>query len=77
MPAAGEKTKINLTNLPIYERIISVYEGNDLKVKGSDIYINGSSLDILSSLNNKELNSEKANLKLVAVVVWQVAKQRH
>jgi len=41
IPAAGENTELNMTNLPIYERIISVYEGNDLQVKDSVIYING------------------------------------
>ncbi|MDZ7345822.1 MAG: signal peptidase I, partial [candidate division KSB1 bacterium] len=30
-----------LENLPIYERIIDVYGGNDLKVEGENIYING------------------------------------
>ncbi len=42
IPAAGETVKLNLTNLPIYERIITVYDGsNNLEVKDSAIYING------------------------------------
>ena len=41
IPAAGEKTALNMVNLPIYNRIISVYEGNKLEVKDSAIYING------------------------------------
>lgn len=41
IPAAGEIVALNSTNLPIYERIISVYEGNELQVKGSEIFING------------------------------------
>ncbi len=41
IPEAGETAEINMTNLPIYDRIISVYEGNDLQVKDSVIYING------------------------------------
>jgi signal peptidase I len=32
-----------LENLPIYERIIDLYEDNDLKVQDSTIYINGES----------------------------------
>ena len=32
---------LNLQNLPIYERPIRVYEGNDLQVRGGKIYING------------------------------------
>jgi signal peptidase I len=41
IPAAGETTELNMTNLPIYDRIISVYEGNDIEVNDSVIYING------------------------------------
>ena len=41
IPAAGEIVALNLDNLPIYERIIDVYEDNDLMVKDSVIYING------------------------------------
>ena len=33
--------ELNIGNLPLYERIIDVYEENDLEVKGGDIYING------------------------------------
>ena len=32
---------LTLENLPIYDRIIRVYEGNTLEVKGNEIYING------------------------------------
>jgi signal peptidase I len=31
-----------MENLPLYRRIIDVYEGNDLLVKDGQIYINGS-----------------------------------
>lgn len=41
IPAAGETVKLTTTNLPIYKRLISVYEGNDLKVEGNTITING------------------------------------
>ncbi len=40
MPEAGTTIELNIKNLPIYERIITAYEGNKLKVKGSQIYIN-------------------------------------
>lgn len=33
--------KLTLDSLPLYERIIDVYEHNDLAVRGKDIFING------------------------------------
>ena len=36
---------INLDVLPIYERLITVYEGNKLEVKGEKIFINGLETD--------------------------------
>ena len=42
IPAKGETVEISIENLPIYERIIKVYEGNDLKVeRDGTILING------------------------------------
>ncbi|MBU2949397.1 signal peptidase I [Tamlana agarivorans] len=41
IPEAGKTIAINLENLPIYKRVISEYEGNDLKVQGNQILING------------------------------------
>ena len=42
IPKKGESLKLTLENLPIYERPIRVYEGNDLKVTPEgDILING------------------------------------
>ena len=41
IPKKGESIELNLDNLPIYERCIHAYEGNDLQVKNSKIYING------------------------------------
>lgn len=41
IPQRGSTLHLTLNNLPIYERAISVYEGNDLKVKDGKIYING------------------------------------
>lgn len=42
IPKKGETVKLTTVNLPIYSRIISAYEQNQLEVKGTDIYINGS-----------------------------------
>lgn len=41
VPAKGKTLELNLKNLPIYQRIIDLYEDNDLSVKDSVIYING------------------------------------
>ena len=41
VPAKGSSVTLNTTNLPIYERIIEVYEQNSLEVKNDEIYING------------------------------------
>lgn len=41
IPRKGAVLKLNEWNLPIYERIISSYEHNDLQVKEDGIYING------------------------------------
>jgi len=40
IPKRGETVTINLNNLPLYERLIDVYEENDLSVKDGAIYIN-------------------------------------
>lgn len=41
IPKRGTTLHLTLDNLPVYERIIRVYEGNDLQVKEGKIYING------------------------------------
>ncbi len=41
VPKAGETVALDLTTLPLYERIIKNYEGNSLEVVGEDIIING------------------------------------
>jgi signal peptidase I len=41
IPAKDATVEINLTNLPLYRRIISVYEKNTLEVKDGKIFING------------------------------------
>ncbi|MBQ9821105.1 MAG: S26 family signal peptidase [Muribaculaceae bacterium] len=41
IPKKGAKVDLTLQNLPLYERCIKNYEGNDLEVKGGQIFING------------------------------------
>lgn len=41
IPKKGVKIKLDTLNLPLYRRVIDVYEDNDLKVKGNKIFING------------------------------------
>lgn len=45
IPKKGETVTLTLENLPIYERPIKNYEGNDLQVKDGKIYINGQETD--------------------------------
>jgi len=45
IPKKGMTVKIDTSNLCLYERIIDVYEGNDLRVDGSTIYINNVATD--------------------------------
>jgi len=40
MPVKGSTVKLDTSNLCLYERIIDVYENNNLRVDGSTIYIN-------------------------------------
>jgi signal peptidase I len=42
VPAKDARVELNLENLPIYSRIIRVYEKNTLEIKEGQIYINGS-----------------------------------
>ena len=42
VPKAGEKIDLTLANLPLYRRVIQVYENNTLEVKDGKILINGS-----------------------------------
>ena len=41
VPQKGATVQLTLDNLPLYQRVIGVYEENDLAVKDSTIYING------------------------------------
>ena len=40
IPQKGQKVQLTLENLPLYERIITSYEGNELQVKEGKIFIN-------------------------------------
>jgi signal peptidase I len=40
IPGAGKKIQLNKSNFSIYNRIISVHEGNKTEIRGDDIYIN-------------------------------------
>ena len=42
IPKKGVTVNLTLNNLPLYKRIIDVYEENDLQIKGDQIIINGS-----------------------------------
>ena len=41
IPKKGETVQLTIDNLPLYRRIIDVYENNELSVKGDQISING------------------------------------
>lgn len=41
IPAEGNTIDLTIENLPIYKRIIFLYEGNDLEIKNEKIFING------------------------------------
>ena len=40
IPKKGETIKINSKNIPLYKRVIDVYENNDLEINEEKIYIN-------------------------------------
>jgi signal peptidase I len=41
IPGDGSTVNLTIENLPLYKRIITAYEGNDLKASDTSIYING------------------------------------
>jgi signal peptidase I len=41
VPARGDSIPLDHLILPLYQRVIGVYEGNDLQLKEGDIFING------------------------------------
>lgn len=45
IPSKGATVRLDTSNICIYERIIDVYEDNDLRVEGKDIYINNQKAD--------------------------------
>ena len=45
IPEKGATVTINPDNLPLYERIITVYEGNELTTSNNRIFINGEETD--------------------------------
>ena len=45
IPQRGVTLHLTANNLPLYERAIRVYEGNDLQVRDGKIYINGNRTD--------------------------------
>ena len=45
IPKRGATIRLTPNNLPLYERIITAYEGNDLKLKNGKILINGKPAD--------------------------------
>ena len=45
IPKKGTTIDINPVNIVLWERIIDVYEGNDLKVEDNQVYINGEPAD--------------------------------
>jgi signal peptidase I len=45
IPSKGTTVKIDTSNIGLYERIIDVYENNDLRVEGDKIIINGITAD--------------------------------
>jgi signal peptidase I len=45
IPKKGQTVKLTIDNLPMYQRIIALYEANNLKVKDGIITINGAVVD--------------------------------
>ena len=45
IPQKGAEVELTVQNLPLYQRIITSYEGNTLEVKDGKIYINGEEAD--------------------------------
>jgi signal peptidase I len=41
LPKAGVTVPLNMSNIALYTRIIDIYEGNDFKISGDKILING------------------------------------
>jgi signal peptidase I len=52
VPGKGLTVELNTENLPLYHRIISVYEENKIEINGEDIYINGNLANSYTFLMN-------------------------
>lgn len=52
IPKAGQTVQLNLKTLPLYERIITAYEGNKIAVKDSSILVNGQIADTYTFKQN-------------------------
>ena len=62
IPSKGSTIKLDTSNLCLYQRVIDVYENNDLRVEGSKIYI-----------NNKESDSYTFKMNYY----WMMGDNRH
>ncbi len=62
IPAKGSTIPINKDNIALYERIISVYEGNELHIDGDRIFING---------------KEVSNYTFEMDYFWMIGDNRH
>jgi signal peptidase I len=45
IPKRGMKMKLTASNIYLYKRAIQIYEGNELRIEGENIYINGELTD--------------------------------
>jgi signal peptidase I len=62
IPVKGASVKLDTSNLCLYERIIDVYEGNDLRVEGDKIFVN----NVLSTSYTFKMN-----------YYWMMGDNRH
>jgi signal peptidase I len=51
VPAKGDTLQLDMLNLPLYQRLISTYEHNDLQIVDGEIHINGELADSLCGTN--------------------------
>ena len=52
IPKSGDVIELNSKTLPIYRRLIDVYEDKDLEVKADGIYVDGKKTDKYTVENN-------------------------
>ena len=64
VPKKGATISLTTKNLPLYRRIIDVYEENDLKVKDGVIYINGKAASEYTFQNGLLLDDGRQPLQL-------------